>query len=171
MKRRSSIVLLAGLALCLLSACASPFVTYFPVRQAPGVSLLSLEYGKLELVDGMIRLKELGTGTSFLLVWPTGYSYRVAGSKIEILDMDKIVVAATNQYKELSGSPASGIEYYTGQNSPVSAAGPYFVVDKVVKNLYPWEYWPWLVVVATIFAILTAATGIVWLIMRRSATR
>jgi hypothetical protein len=169
--RRSALILLVILTLCLLSACASPTVTYFPVRQAPGIFLLSVEYGKLELVDGIIRLKELGTGTSILLVWPTGYSYRVAGSKIEILDADKAVVAATNEYKELDGSPASGIEYYTGQKPPVPAAGPYFIVDKVIKNLYPWEYWPWLGLVAVVLAILTAGTIIVWLIIRRRATR
>ena len=169
--RRNGIFLLLILALCLLPACSSLTVAYFPVRQDPGISLLSVLYGKIELNDGILRLKE-STGTSYALIWPRGYSYQVSGGKVEVIDENGGIVAKIGQCKFLSGSPVYSIDYYVGGKPPVPVPGFVFAVDKgSIKNLPPWECisWPGLVAIALTFLI--AAALIAWFIMRRRTNR
>jgi hypothetical protein len=156
----------------MLSACASPTVTYFPVRHDSEMSLLMPLYGKIELNEGILRLKEIGTDNSYALIWPGGYSYHVSGGSVEIADENGNIVAKTGQYKLLGGSPEYSIEYYTGGKPPMPVPGPVFAIDKgAIKNLYPWDYIVWPVLVGITLAILTASTLIVWLIMRRRTIR
>ena len=74
MLRRKIIISLLVLTLCLLSACASHTVAYFPVRQDPGFSSLMPLYGKIELNDSLLRLHEIGTDNSYAFIWLKGYS-------------------------------------------------------------------------------------------------
>ncbi len=155
MPRRNILLFILISALCLLPACTPPTVSYFPVRNVPGLSLLELAYGKVELKDGLLRLNAQGVNTSYLIVWPDGYSYRVSGSKVEILDRNGNLVAATGEYKQLGGSSLSSIEHYTGEKLPVSVPGPIFVVDDgAIKSLYLWDLVTWPLLIAAIVIVL-----------------
>lgn len=76
------ILSLSFLPACLQQTPVLP-VSYFPVRHEPGPSLLLLNYGRLVLDDGLLRLKESSSDRSHLLIWPHDYSYRVAGAVLK----------------------------------------------------------------------------------------
>ncbi|XUW99895.1 MAG: hypothetical protein TUN42_08350 [Dehalogenimonas sp.] len=168
MMRRNFLVLFLTLTLLPLSACASPTVAYFPVRQDAGISLLIPLYGKIELSEGILRLREIGSGNTYALIWPRGYSYHVSGSRVEVLDENGGIVAKTGQCKSLGGSPVYSIEHYIGGKPPVPLPGFVFAVDKgSIKNLPPFECVTWQVLVVIALAILIIAPIIIWLITRR----
>jgi hypothetical protein len=136
--RRNLLLLVLFLGLCLLPGCASsPTVSYFPVQQTSGPSLTALTSGKLVLENGCIRLK--WDGGSDLLIWPYGYSYRISGSLVEVVDDKGNMVARTGQCKQLGGGEVPSIEPYTGKPSPANCSGPYWLVGSGIKNLYPWD--------------------------------
>jgi len=158
MFHRNVLLILLILALCLLPACLqqTPVVpiSYFPVRQEPGFSLLMLDQGKITLEDGLLRFRSLGSDNSYLLIWPYGHSFRISGSKIEITGANGEVVAKNGNYKQLGGNPVPSIEYYTGEKPPSGVHGPYFLVDDVLKNLYPWDLITWPLFIGAIAFII-----------------
>ncbi|PPD57506.1 hypothetical protein JP09_009265 [Dehalogenimonas etheniformans] len=160
-------LLVLGLVLLSLSACTTPTVAYFPVRHDSGISLLLPNYGKIVLEDGLLRFKENFSDTSYLLIWPHGFSYRVSGSRVEVLDAEGTVVAKTGQYKLIGGGPASSVEYYTGEQPPVPVPGPYWAMDRTLKNLYPWDYGSVRELAVLLLLVLAVVTIIVWFTMRR----
>lgn len=163
--RRKVTISFLALALCLLSACTSPTVAYFPVRQDSGPSPLALNSGKLVLKDGCFRLA--WPGSSELLIWPHGYTYRVSGSRIDILNENGAVVAHSGQFIKLGGGEVPSIQYLTGTRPPENCPGPYWLVGEVVGNLYPWDFGAFPALVAIFLIVLVAATLIVWFIIRR----
>ena len=156
--------------LCLLPACSSPTVAYFPVRQVPGPDMLSLSSGKLVLEDGCIRLE--WPGSSDLLIWPYGYTYRISGSEVEILDENGALVARTGQYKQLGGGEIPSVSLLTGFPPPPNCPGPYWLVGQgSIKNLYLWDLGAGPGLIAIMVLILITATVITWLIMHRRTNR
>ena len=136
--RRSTQILRVLFPLLLLStilfttSCTSPNITYFPVQKEGHLSLLTLMEGKLIVDDGLLRARS--GDTSYLLIWPYGYSYRISGSKVEVLNEKGEVAARTGQrYKFGGGSVPSFIDH-TGKPSQIPLPAPYFLVGDVVDN-------------------------------------
>jgi hypothetical protein len=167
MIRRKVIIASLVLGLCLPTACTTPTLTYFPVRHDSGISLLLPNYGKIVLEDGLLRFKENFSDTSYMLIWPEGFSYRVSGSRVEVLNAEGQVVAKTGEYKLIGGGPASSVEYYTGEQPPVPMPSPYWAMDTTIKNLYPWDYSSLMQLAAFVLVIMAAATTAIVIITRR----
>jgi hypothetical protein len=165
--RRASIFSLV-IFLSLLPACFSPpSLSYFPTRPAPGPSLLALTSGKIVVEDGCLRLE--WDGGSDLLIWPYGFSYRISGNDIQILNEKGEIVARTGDYKQLGGGEVPSLELATGSTPSVNCPGPYWVVSSV-NNLHPWHFGAWPLLLAILVAALMVVAFVVWLIIRRRKT-
>jgi hypothetical protein len=154
-----------------VASCSTPNIpniSYFPVQKEPGLpSLMALESGKLLLEDGCLRSEWFGT--SHLLIWPYGYTYRVSGNSVEVLNDKGEVAARTGQFKQFGGGEVPSIEPYTETTPAKNYAGPYWLVGNV-ENWYVW-YLPKPVYLAAASALLLAGIIIVWLIIRRKSWR
>ncbi|PVV83946.1 hypothetical protein [Dehalogenimonas alkenigignens] len=111
--------------------------------------MLLLNYGKLVLEDGLLRFEETGSGLSYLVIWPYGYSCQSVGSRVEILDAEGAVVAKSGQYLRIGGGPAFSVSYYTGEEPPWSLPGPYWALGSIE------QWWPWdFVALMELFAVI-----------------
>jgi hypothetical protein len=126
------------------SFTTAPTAPYFPVQKEPDPSYIypaALAEGKLVLDNSNLRLKpSWGKGDVWskgeLLVWPYGYSLRINGKQIQIIDNDGQLVARVGDKIKVGGGevPAEIVEIYTGKRPPDECPGPYWLVSEVIDN-------------------------------------
>lgn len=113
---------------------------FFPVQKSGLDQMLSLAEGKLVLDNGYLRIKRILAlrfiGESDLLIWPYGYSLRIEGKEIQVIDSDGQVVARVGDRIKVGGGevPAEIVEKYIGQPLPDDCKGPYWIVSEVVDS-------------------------------------
>jgi hypothetical protein len=126
------------------SFTTAPTAPFFPVQKEydPGyIYPDALFEGKLVLDNSNLRLKpSWGKGDVWgkgdLLVWPYGYSLRIKGKQIQIIDNDGQLVARVGDKIKVGGGEVAAeiVEKYIGQQLPDDCTGPYWLVSKVIDN-------------------------------------
>lgn len=59
---------------------------------------------KLVIISNCFILKHVDSGTTYLPIWPYGYSYQEINERVEILNSDNQVVLGVGQIIDLGGS-------------------------------------------------------------------
>ena len=126
------------------SFTTTPPAPFFPVQKEPDPSNIypeALAEGKLVLDNSYLRLKpSWGKGDVWgkgeLLIWRYGYSLRIEGKEIQIIDNDGQLVARVGDKIKVGGGevPVEIVEKYIGQQLPDDCTGPYWLVSKVIDN-------------------------------------
>jgi hypothetical protein len=140
MRRRIGILLSVTLSLMLVVvlstavACSSSPVAFFPVQKSGFDQMTALFEGRLELVDGYLRVVD--SHSSYLAIWPHGFSVRTEGDEIQVLDGDGQVVAIVGEAINVGGGEGANVEIvekYIGQSLPEGCTGPFWIVSVVVS--------------------------------------
>jgi hypothetical protein len=101
----AAIILILIILLLSLRGCFSIYgtVTNFPVQNEAGIPLPDSQFtGELIAKNGYLRLLP-PSGSSAVLIWPYGYTWRKYALGIEVLDENDRVVARTGQIITLGG--------------------------------------------------------------------
>jgi len=109
---------------------------FFPVQESSDLDQMpALAEGKLVLDNGYLRLKGF-FGEGELLIWPYGFSLRIEGKEIQVIDSDGQVAACVGGRIKVGGGevPAETAEKYIGQLLPDDCKGPYWIVSGVIDN-------------------------------------
>jgi hypothetical protein len=143
------VCLLAAVPIILISCNDSSFATtpdalFFPVQKEIDplhIYPTALFEGKLVLDNCNLRLKPYwGKGDFWskgdLPIWSYGFSLRIEGKKIQIIDNYGQVVARVGDKIKVGGGevPAEIVEKYIGQPLPENSTGPYWLVSKVIND-------------------------------------
>jgi hypothetical protein len=118
------------------SANPSPGDLFFPVQKEGLVQMLTLAKGRLVIENSCLRLKPI-IGSSYLLIWPYGYSLHAEGKVIEVINGDGKTVAHVGDTIKIGGGEAVSVEIvmiYTSQQLPDNCKGPYWLVNEVVDK-------------------------------------
>jgi hypothetical protein len=116
---------------------------FFPVQMDKYIGspqMASLAYGILALDNSCLRLKPPdGKGESNLPVWPPGFSARIEGQVVYIIDRDGRTIAKTGDSMEVGGGQVTAqvVETYIGYSLPAYCEGPYWLVGNVVSPTVP----------------------------------
>ncbi len=109
---------------------------YFPVqKEVQTIYPDGLVKGTLVLDGDYLRItRPVGNGD--LLVWPYGYSLRIEGNEIQIVDNDGQIVACVGDSIKLGGGqiPAQMVEEFIGKSLPYDCEGPYWIVSSERLN-------------------------------------
>jgi len=130
--------LIIGLLLVLLVlvpvACTTTVEIYFPVQKSGLAQMDVLLEGNLELDDGWLRAQS--SDSSYLLIWPYGFSVQGEGEEIQVLDGDGQVVAIVGEAIKVDGgeSTVEIVEMYIGRLLPDDCAGPFWLVSGVIND-------------------------------------
>lgn len=131
--------LIIGLLLALLVlvpvACTATVEIIFPVQKSGDLDQMTADLsGNLELVDGWLRAES--GNSSYLLIWPYGFSVRGEGEEIQVLDGDGRVVAIEGEAIKVGGgeSTLEIVEMYIGKLLPDDGDGPYWIVSEVIND-------------------------------------
>lgn len=130
--------LIVGLLLLVLVlvpvGCTVTSEVFFPSQRDGLDQMDALLEGKLELDDGWLRA-EAGN-SSYVLIWPHGFTVRGEGKEIQVLDGDGDVVAVVGEAIKVGGGEATLeiVEQYTGNVFPDGLTGPYWIVAEVINN-------------------------------------
>jgi hypothetical protein len=139
--RISVILSLLGLLLLITSSCngnssEKPLPTpFFPV-QKPGLpSLLLKGRGELILENNCLRLR-LPNGESNLAIWPYGYSVRVEGNIIQIINEKGEAIARVGDTIKYGGGPANAEMAANSSSQPLSedCPGSYWIVSEIIDR-------------------------------------
>jgi hypothetical protein len=106
-------------------------VTTFPQARYPaGAEMQALARGRLEIVNGCIRL---GEG---LIIWPSSAVLERDGDRIVIRDRQTGTFATIGAEIEMGGGQSPGIDaaHLTGP-IPASCAGPYWIATTGWRNI------------------------------------
>ena len=105
-------------------------VPYFPVQKdVPQMLYLVLLPGTLVMdKDGYLRVN-VDKDTQALVIWPYGYSLKVEGKEIQIINDKGQIVAKVGDTVKLGGGfvGVSDAEERIGHALPKNATGPYFI--------------------------------------------
>lgn len=112
---------------------------FFAVKkEAPNFNTYptALFEGKLVLDNNCLRLKpswDTGESKGSFPVWPYGYSLRIVGKQIQVIDKskDSYIVAIVGDKIKVGGGEVSAefVEDYIGQQLPDDCPGPYWLVS------------------------------------------
>ncbi len=126
------------------SFTTTPPAPFFAVKKEADPNYIyfdALAEGKLVLDNNNLRLKpSWGKGDVWskgeLLIWPYGYSLRIEGKEIQIIDNYGHLVARVGDKIKVGGGevPAEIVEKYIGQQLPDDCTGPYWLVSRVIDN-------------------------------------
>jgi len=124
------------------STSISKSPSYFPVQKA-GMNTMEalLEGVRLELDDnGCLRVKYFDD--NYLLIWPHGFSMRIKGEEIQVIDDSGQVVACVGDKINVGGGEFPGEkareyieESIVEQPLPDDCPGPYWIVGETVKTV------------------------------------
>lgn len=139
MRLRTKILLTILLGLGLITGTAvacndSSPVSFFPVQES-GFDQMDGDFGgELELVAGCLRVTS--SDNSYLAIWPYGFSVRVRGGEIQVLDADGEVVGRVGDTIEVGGGGTTLeiVEKYIGDSLPEGCEGPYWLVAGVIDS-------------------------------------
>ncbi len=111
----------------------------FPVQKAGLGGMDALLEGRLELDNGYLRVKYVDN--NYLLIWPHGFSLRIEGEEIQVIDSNGQVFARVGDIIKVGGGEApSGKEkeylekYFVEQPLPDDCQGPYWIIGQVVYS-------------------------------------
>jgi hypothetical protein len=130
--------LIIGLLLMVLVlvpvACTVTVEVFFPVQQSGFDQMDALLQGNLELDDDWLRLET--ASSSYVLIWPYGFSVRGGEDEIQVLDGDGQVVAVVGEAIKVGGGEvtAETAENYIGKLLPDDLGGPFWIVSEVVND-------------------------------------
>lgn len=109
---------------------------YFPTQRDPGaVQMLARGEGRLILDEGYLRFK-MTFGESYMIIWPYGYTIRLEGKTIQVLNADGRVVARAGDRIVIGGGETNsteGIENSIGQPLPLDCTGPYWIAGEIIE--------------------------------------
>jgi hypothetical protein len=88
----------------------------------------ALLFGELVMVDGCLRIIEPDSGTSYLVVWPPGYSSMIEGEDILVIDNLGEVVLQVGDMVRISGG-----------ETPITSSGE--IEDLPSPDVCPGRYW------------------------------
>ena len=128
-----------------MTACnTAPTPTPSPT---PQVRIIATRYtallvGELVMTDGCLRVNDVNSGTSFLLVWPRGqHTVSVEGDTVRIVDRveGKTVVWHIGEIVRLGGGGGESIEHLDERLRPelplpANCPGPYWIVGSVAPS-------------------------------------
>ncbi len=129
------IVGLLLLALVLVPiGCTVTSEILFPTQRDGLGQMDALLQGELELDDGWLGAES--NNSSYVLIWPYGFSVRGEGKEIQVLDGEGDVVAVVGDAIKVGGGEATLeiVEMYTGNVFPDGMAGPYWIVSEVLSD-------------------------------------
>lgn len=114
--------------------CTVTTEVYFPTQKSGLDQMDALLQGNLELDDGWLQA-EAGN-SSYVLIWPYGFTVRGEGKEIQVIDGEGQVVAIVGEAIKVGGGEATleTVEQYTGNAFPDELAGPYWIVSEVVDE-------------------------------------
>jgi hypothetical protein len=138
----SAIVFLSLSAMFILFSCNNTGYLstppFFPVLKAPEqFSFESLAVGRLSLKDNSLRLTpSLFPGDGLLLIWPYGYTLKIEGSEVNVVDDTGLVVAKVGEIIKIGGGEITleRAEQYLGISLSGNYTGPYWRVSEVIKD-------------------------------------
>lgn len=90
--------------------------------------------GKLILENGCLRLK-YSNGESSFIIWPYGFSVRVEGNSVQVINDKGQIVTSVGDELKIGGGEISVdiVEKLTGQKLPDNCPGPYWLAGDVVS--------------------------------------
>jgi hypothetical protein len=109
-------------------------VAYFPVQNEASIPLPdSKATGELMVKNGYLRLLP-PLGSSVIVIWPYGYTWRRYALGIEVLDHNDRVVARTGQIITLRGGsiPAEALSNICSSPVPDNIAGPFWMAGNII---------------------------------------
>jgi hypothetical protein len=106
-------------------------VPYFPVQKnVPQIMYLMLLHGTLVMdKDGYLRVN-VTKDLPALVIWPYGYSLKIEGKEIQVINDKGQIVAKVGDTVTLGGGfvpLVSDVEERIGHALPKNATGPYFI--------------------------------------------
>jgi len=138
----NKIVVVVAVVLFSMSACSAtstPGLTATP--QLVATRLTAEVYGRLILVDDCLRVNT-DYGTSYLLVWPPGFTVDIEGDVVKVVDtvMREKAEWRVGEMVWVGGGEAPGLEERTRQSVPAHCPGPYWLAGGLempgtVRNL------------------------------------
>lgn len=123
-------VLLVG---CGPTAQNVPQIHFVQQKEIPNVYMEADLRGKLVLVKGCLRLQN--AVSDYLIVWPWGFSLRVDGEIIEILDSNGQMVTQVGDNLMLSGGERPRIDDLVSQMPPEECPGLYWIVGSEIRKI------------------------------------
>ena len=142
MKKRIIGALSIAMILIFASGCntwwvaPTPPVTYFPTQKNPRPdTMAALLVGRLVIASGCLRVDH-GASSTFVPVWPYGFSMRIQNDMIEVLDEKGMLRARVGDTLRLGGGVAtdSSIAQFVAQLPPASCGGPYWIVGHEISR-------------------------------------
>lgn len=104
------------------------------------VRMLSDKTGILVLDNGCLRVKDLDSDRSSLIIWEHEYSLNIENDEIQILDGDGEVAARVGEEVYMGGGPRGSDadlgDYIQGQ-IPHDCPGPYWMAGSIRTNIFP----------------------------------
>ena len=123
-----------------MTACnTAPTPTPNPTAEIVTIRMTAVLIGELIVSDGCLRVNDVNSGTSFLLVWPRGqHTVSVEGDTVRIVDRveGKTVVWHIGEIVCLGGGGGKSIEHLDERLRPelplsANCPGPYWIVGDV----------------------------------------
>ena len=115
-----------------ISSGISFFTVWEPVRE----QMLAELQGKLVLENGCLRIID-DYNTSYLIIWPYGFSLRRDGEEIQIINDRGQIVAHVGDYIYVSGGEQKAREHIekdvVKQQLPDDCQGPYWIVGEFIS--------------------------------------
>jgi hypothetical protein len=118
---------------------------YFPVQKEPAdVIMLLLVRGELILDNGYLRVSGKSGYKGDLIIWPYGYSWKIEGKEIWIIDDKGQAVARVGDWVKMGGGeiPKYWAEEKIGSPLPEDAEGPYILAGGPVERLENIDFSP-----------------------------
>ena len=75
-------------------------------------------FGELVSADGCLRIVDAATQSSYLVVWPPGYTYVQRDGEIRIVDAAGKIVVGVGDWVQLAGGEVNQIEPFSAYVTP-----------------------------------------------------
>lgn len=113
---------------------------FFPRQKPVDVVMEAILVGKLVNVDGCLRINDSNSETSYLVVWPFGYSLRVLAGVIEVRDGTGKTKVRVGEEVFVSGGEAKSVQGIAALDEQLIRElstrypGPYWLVGSEVRR-------------------------------------
>lgn len=113
---------------------------FFPRQKASVAVMDAILIGKLVKVDGCLRIDDSNSETSYLVVWPFGYSLKVVSTMIEVRDGAGKTRVRVGEEVFVSGGETKSVEGIAALDEQLKrelstrCPGPYWLVGSEVKQ-------------------------------------
>jgi hypothetical protein len=136
----SCLLVVVVLSLTVVLGCTDKKpVAYFPVQKARlNAYPAALAEGRLVVFDEALYLEIELPGLVYrnLLIWPPGFSFRVDGDSITVLDESQKVAAVVGDNITVGGGEISAVmvNELASPSLPGGLADPYWIVSRLIEN-------------------------------------